>query len=218
MSLAGMCPHCLWALPAGFSLPGRKGSHGLTAEETCLVGELLLLTGPGDLVEMWGFASHFWIKAAMAYVSRDQPGLEHPRANMEEQPSVVNGPSCREEMDRCLKAGSMQQHEISRPAWLLPLQLQKSDIHFRKMEGPTAHHKSQDLKSEGSQPGKETATEKGLPVKVAQTLQGATESDFPSWQLQKTCDVRLLVFPSYETHPSWTGLTKGRKMLWSRLS
>lgn len=57
MSLAGMCPHCLWALPAGFSLPGRKGSHGLTAEETCLVGELLLLTGPGDLVEMWGFAA-----------------------------------------------------------------------------------------------------------------------------------------------------------------
>lgn len=57
VSLAGMCPHCLWALPAGFSLPGRKGSHGLTVEETCLVGELLLLTGPGDLVEMWGFAA-----------------------------------------------------------------------------------------------------------------------------------------------------------------
>ncbi|KAK4824495.1 hypothetical protein QYF61_015893 [Mycteria americana] len=129
----------------------------------------------------------------MDQASSIQPGLGHPRLDLEEQPGQATHPPCGEEVASYLEAGSMQQHqqdlEIQLGAPTPPTEV--LDVHSRETEMPVTHHKGQDP-LQGLIPAAKLERELGLPADVDETPQDAPASAPPSPRRPEERDVMVV--------------------------
>ena len=116
----------------------------------------------------------------MAHASSIHPGLGHPRADLEDHSGPATLPPCREEVDRCLEAGTVHQHQQD-----LEIQLgaptpppEAPDVCSRETEMPNKDHRGQDA-LEDLIPLAQLLKDLGPPANVDETPQTVPASTPP---------------------------------------
>lgn len=139
-------------------------------------------------------------KADMTHASSVQPGLENPSTDLEnpstdleKQPGPASHPPCNKEVDICLEASSVQQHQGD-----LNIQLsaptpppEEPEVNSREMGMPFHHNKGQET-LEGPITESKLKQELGRPANVDEAPQHVPASAPPTPRRQEQHDVSII--------------------------